>query len=191
MEYPSDHIILLAHDYLFKGTSGITPVWLSSYTPDVLNCRNRILGSKHQTSQTRLFLHQSAWKLHKIGWVIFLGKLLNYKSLRLKEHTHLKMESVSTSTESHNGVMLPKMEAITWHVVCGGKKGCLRKRNLRDTYTDSVGTTARPSFLVTTLLALVGAEAASVIRAFGSDALPRWTVNCTSKLIDNTVLYFL
>jgi hypothetical protein len=32
------------------------------------------------------------------------------------------MEAVSTSTESHNGVMLPKMEAITWHVVYGKKK---------------------------------------------------------------------
>jgi hypothetical protein len=37
----------------------------------------------------------------------------------------------------------------------------------------SVGTTVRPSFLVRTLLALVGAEAASVIRAFGSDVPPR------------------
>jgi hypothetical protein len=46
-------------------------------------------------------------------WVIFLGKFLNYKSLRPKEHKQLKMEAVSTSTESHNGVMLPKMEAIT------------------------------------------------------------------------------
>jgi hypothetical protein len=82
------------------------------------------------------------------------------------------MEAVSTSTESHNGVMLPKMEAITGHVVCG-KKGCLRKRNLREPTLKSVGTTAGPSFLVTTLLALVGAEAASVIRAFGSDAPPR------------------
>jgi hypothetical protein len=42
----------------------------------------------------------------------FLGTFLNYKSLRLKEHTHLKMEAVSTSTESHNRVMRPKMEAI-------------------------------------------------------------------------------
>jgi hypothetical protein len=46
-------------------------------------------------------------------WVIFLGKFLIYKSLRLKEHTHLKMEAGSISTESQNGVMLPKMEAIT------------------------------------------------------------------------------
>jgi hypothetical protein len=43
----------------------------------------------------------------------FLRKISQYKTLRLKEHTHLKMEAVSTSTESHNGVMLPKMEAIT------------------------------------------------------------------------------
>jgi hypothetical protein len=35
-------------------------------------------------------------------WLIFLGKFLNYRSLRLKEHTHFKMEAVSTSTESHN-----------------------------------------------------------------------------------------
>jgi nucleoside recognition membrane protein YjiH len=35
-----------------------------------------------------------------------------------------------------------------------------------------VGTTVRPSFLVTTLLALVGAEVASIIRAFGSDVPP-------------------
>jgi hypothetical protein len=35
-----------------------------------------------------------------------------------------------------------------------------------------VGTTVRPSFLVTTLLVLVGAEAASIIRAFGSDVPP-------------------
>jgi hypothetical protein len=36
-------------------------------------------------------------------WVIFLGKYLNYKSLRLKEHMYFIMEAVSTSTESHNG----------------------------------------------------------------------------------------
>jgi hypothetical protein len=41
----------------------------------------------------------------------FLGEFLNYKSLRLKEHTHLKMEVV----------MRPKMEAIRWQVVCGKK----------------------------------------------------------------------
>jgi hypothetical protein len=35
-------------------------------------------------------------------WVIFLGKFLNYKSSRLKEHTRLEMEAVSTSTELHN-----------------------------------------------------------------------------------------
>jgi hypothetical protein len=48
-------------------------------------------------------------------------------------------------------------------VICGGKKAAY-KRNLK---VKNVGTTARPSFLVTTLLALVGAEAASVIREFG------------------------
>jgi hypothetical protein len=36
-------------------------------------------------------------------WVTFLGKFLNCKSLRLREHTYFKMEAVSTSTESHNG----------------------------------------------------------------------------------------
>jgi hypothetical protein len=36
------------------------------------------------------------------------------------------------------------------------KKGCPRERNLREIYTENnVGTTAQPSFLVTTLLALV------------------------------------
>jgi hypothetical protein len=40
------------------------------------------------------------------------------------------------------------------------KKGCPRERNLREMYTENkVGTTARPSFLVMTLLALEGAEA--------------------------------
>jgi hypothetical protein len=43
----------------------------------------------------------------------FLRNISQCKSLRLKEHMHFKMEAVSTSTESHNGVMLPKMEAIT------------------------------------------------------------------------------
>jgi hypothetical protein len=43
------------------------------------------------------------------------------------------MEAVS-STESHNGVMLSKLEAITWHVVCGEKKAA--KRNLRDIYAE-------------------------------------------------------
>jgi hypothetical protein len=39
------------------------------------------------------------------------------------------------------------------------KKGCKRERNLREIYTENnVGTTAQPSFLVTTLLALEGAE---------------------------------
>jgi hypothetical protein len=37
------------------------------------------------------------------SWVIFLGKFLNYKSLRLKEHMYSKMEAVSTSTELHKG----------------------------------------------------------------------------------------
>jgi hypothetical protein len=58
----------------------------------------------------------------------FLGKFLNYKSLRLKEHTNLKMEAVSTSTESHYGVMQPKMEAIMWHVVCGKKRLPMREK---------------------------------------------------------------
>ena len=35
------------------------------------------------------------------------------------------------------------------------KKGCPRERNLREIYTENnVGTTARPSFLITTLLYL-------------------------------------
>ena len=36
------------------------------HTSNVLNCRNRILGSQHHTSQTRWFLRQSAWKIHKL-----------------------------------------------------------------------------------------------------------------------------
>jgi hypothetical protein len=45
-------------------------------------------------------------------------------------------------------------------MVCGNKKGCPRERNLKEIYTENnVGTTARPSFLVTTLLAPEGAEA--------------------------------
>ena len=40
------------------------------------------------------------------------------------------------------------------------KKGCPLERNLREIYIENnVGTTARPSFLVTTVLALEGAEA--------------------------------
>ena len=40
------------------------------------------------------------------------------------------------------------------------KKGCPRERNLREIDTENtVGTTARRSFLVTTVLALEGAEA--------------------------------
>jgi hypothetical protein len=35
-------------------------------------------------------------------WLIFLGKFLNYKSLRLKEYTYFKTEAISTSIESHN-----------------------------------------------------------------------------------------
>jgi hypothetical protein len=53
--------------------------------------------------------------LHTILFVSmgnFLRKISQCKSLRLKEHTHLKMDTVSTSTESHNRVMLPKMEAV-------------------------------------------------------------------------------
>jgi hypothetical protein len=78
------------------------------------------------------------------------------------------MEAVSTSTESHNGVMRPKMEAITWHVVRGEKKAAYEREIKGIPTLKSVGTTARPSFLVTTLVALEGAEAASVIGAFGS-----------------------
>jgi hypothetical protein len=51
-----------------------------------------------------------------------------------------------------------------------GKKAA--KRNLRDIYAKKGWYHSRPSFLVTTLLALVGAEAATVIHAFGSDVLP-------------------
>jgi hypothetical protein len=104
------------------------------------------------------------------AWVIFLGKFLNYKSSRLKEHTHLKMEAVFTSTESHNGDDATQDDGSN-HVTrdMREKKGWLRERNLKGTPTlKSVGTTARPSFLVTTLLALVGAEAASVFREFVS-----------------------
>jgi hypothetical protein len=44
-----------------------------------------------------------------------------------------------------------------------GKKGCPREKNLREIYTENnIGTTARLSFLVTTLLALEGAEACVV-----------------------------
>jgi hypothetical protein len=69
------------------------------------------------------------------------------------------MEAVSTSTESHNGDDATQdgsnhMTRYMW------KKGCPRERNLRDIYTENnVGTTARPTFLVTTLLALEEAEA--------------------------------
>jgi hypothetical protein len=45
-------------------------------------------------------------------------------------------------------------------MVCGGKKGCPRERNLREFYTENnVGNTVQPSFLVMMLLALEGAEA--------------------------------
>jgi hypothetical protein len=59
----------------------------------------------------------------------FLRKISQCKSLRLKQHTHLKMEAVSTSTESHNGVMLPKIprwkqSRDTWYA---GIKGCQEK----------------------------------------------------------------
>ena len=50
-----------------------------------------------------------------------------------------------------------KIEIEIWYAE---KKGCPRERNLREIYTENnVGTTARPSFLVTTLLALEGDEA--------------------------------
>ena len=46
-----------------------------------------------------------------------------------------------------------KIEIEIWYAE---KKGCPRERNVREIYTENnVGTTARPSFLVTTLLALV------------------------------------
>jgi hypothetical protein len=45
-------------------------------------------------------------------------------------------------------------------MVCGGKKKAVHERNLREIYAENnVGTTARLSFLITTLLALEGAEA--------------------------------
>jgi hypothetical protein len=45
-------------------------------------------------------------------------------------------------------------------MLCGKKKDCPRERYLREiNIENNVGTTARPSFLVTTLLALEGAEA--------------------------------
>jgi hypothetical protein len=55
------------------------------------------------------------------------------------------------------GRRIKKIEIEVWYA---GKKGCPGERNLRENYTENnVGTTARPSFLVTTLLALEGAEA--------------------------------
>jgi hypothetical protein len=72
---------------------------------------------------------------------------------------YTKMKAVSTSTESHNGD--DATQDGRNHVTrMREKKGCPRERNLRDICTENnVGTTARPSFLVTTLLALEGAEA--------------------------------
>jgi hypothetical protein len=69
------------------------------------------------------------------------------------------MEAVSTSTESHNGD--DATQDGSNHVTrMRKKKGCPRERNLRDIYTENnVGTTAQPSFLVTTLLALAEAIA--------------------------------
>jgi hypothetical protein len=56
------------------------------------------------------------------------------------------------------GGISKKIEIEVWYA--GKKKNFPRERNLREIYTENnVGTTARPSFLVTTLLALVGAEA--------------------------------
>jgi hypothetical protein len=50
-----------------------------------------------------------------------------------------------------------KIEIEVWYAE---KKGCPRERSLSEIYTkNNVGTTAQPSFLVTTLLALEGAEA--------------------------------
>jgi hypothetical protein len=67
------------------------------------------------------------------------------------------MEAVSNSIESHNGDDTTKDGSN--HATRGmrGKKRLSRERNLREIYTkNNVGTTARPSFLVTTL---EGAEA--------------------------------
>jgi hypothetical protein len=69
--------------------------------------------AKSTTSNLNIAVYDFLRTILFSPWVIFLGKFLNYKNLRLIEHTHLKMEAVSISTESHNGVMLPKMEAIT------------------------------------------------------------------------------
>jgi hypothetical protein len=98
------------------------------------------------------------------------------------------MEAVSSNRMTQWG-MYPrwKQSRDTWYA--GG--GEPAKINLRDIYAEKGWYHSRPSFLVTTLLALVGAEAVSVIRAFGSDVPPGWTANCTLKLIHNTVLFFL
>jgi hypothetical protein len=51
-----------------------------------------------------------------------------------------------------SGRHIKKIEIEVWYV---GEKGCPREINLREIYTENnVGTTARQSFLVTTLLAL-------------------------------------
>jgi hypothetical protein len=51
------------------------------------------------------------------------------------------------------GWLIKKFEIEVWYAE---KKGCPREGNLREIYTENnVGTTARLSFLVTTLLALV------------------------------------
>jgi hypothetical protein len=55
--------------------------------------------------------------------------------------------------ENFQGRHIKKIEIEVWYAE---KKGCPRERNLREIYTENnVGTTARPSFLVTALLALV------------------------------------
>ena len=76
----------------------------------------------------------------------------------LLSHTHSRIYARATGARAQGGIL--KKKSRLKYGMRGKKKGCPRERNLREIYTENnVGTTARRSFLVTTLLALEGAEA--------------------------------
>jgi hypothetical protein len=119
-------------------------------------------------------------------YVILEHELTNPRNFRNRGKTALEQQPVGRPMFTHSPQGPRPRAANFWgrHIkknrdwsMVWGKKGCPRERNLREIYTENnVGTTARLSFLVTTLLVLKGAEAIAywlpTIHAFGSVCPP-------------------
>ena len=111
---------------------------------------------------------------------------LDHLHFRLNTSTHSRIYARATGAQAQGGI-LKKIEIEIWYAE---RKVCPRERNWREIYTENnVGTTARPSFLVWLVCLLVPKKEEGHF-ASGIAGIVE-LINCTWKLIDNTVLYFL